>query len=176
MAEDAETLSDHRYIHIGFQTNKKPEISRCPQHSHRLVPDEKGKQPSVARWATRNLDKDLLVARQPVLPFPPPDATVNVIRGNRKQSGSIEHDIFNTVMPRFKPSYRISTYYWSEEIRTTRTACIKTRRRLQRVRKKKHRYLIHEETLYQESSRISYALSSRARQATNLLPDTPHQK
>ena len=126
VAEEMETLSDHR--HIVFDVAIHPP-GRPGQHS--------GSPPQ--RWALKRLDKDLLEAAAIVAAWP------------RNQSGGILPDpeaeaawfretmttICDVAMPRARPLKRRAAYWWTEEIARLQQAAWSARRQYTRARRRR---------------------------------------
>ncbi|XP_046145435.1 uncharacterized protein LOC123988728 [Osmia bicornis bicornis] len=133
VVEEAETLSDHRYIRLGFSTPER----RPPSG------------PPPLRWALKRLDRDALMAaalavtwpEQPVGPVADLGEEVKWFRGTMKA-------ICDVAMPRAKCLPRRAAYWWSGEIADIRQNCNVARRQWQRARRRRNRDPAGEEELY----------------------------
>lgn len=87
--KDAEILSDHRYIRITIQADRQPGTLDRSLRSLCLELVKRQKKPSTTRWATRKLDRDLLVAATRTAWSSPPRSSLNLHWVQpKKQNGS----------------------------------------------------------------------------------------
>ncbi|XP_043523050.1 uncharacterized protein LOC122535519 [Frieseomelitta varia] len=94
------------------------------------------------------MNADLLTAAALAKAWPDPTKRIEYIDGEAEWFRRALSDICDTAMPRSRPQYRQSVYWWTSEIETARNSCIKAQSQFQRSRRMRNRDIINEELLY----------------------------
>ncbi|XP_018312253.1 uncharacterized protein [Mycetomoellerius zeteki] len=115
--EEAESLSDHRYVHMSLLTTVVGPVTRNTALKE------------FPRWVTKKVNVDMMEAAAEI-------AVWTGIQGNfktmTKRIDRIMTDISDVSMRRKGSASRPSTYWWNEEIAKIRSKCNSCRRQLKR--------------------------------------------
>ncbi|CAK9813933.1 Putative 115 kDa protein in type-1 retrotransposable element R1DM [Anthophora plagiata] len=126
VAEEVETLSDHRYIAVSLSpSSQQLEAMRC----------RSGAPPP--RWALKRLNEDALMAAAHAVAWPG-----NTIGHRGGEDGAewfrdIMTAICDMAMPRTRPFHRRAAHWWSEDIAALRDTCSAARRQCTRARRRR---------------------------------------
>ncbi|CAK9820194.1 Putative 115 kDa protein in type-1 retrotransposable element R1DM [Anthophora quadrimaculata] len=130
VAEEAETLSDHRYI--VFSASGAAQQSGAPRPR---CPD--GVLPP--RWALRRLDEDALMAVVHAVDWSNAGTSPVDAREGAEWFRGIMTNVCDVSMPRSRPLPRRAAHWWSRGIAELRSECTAARRQCQRARRRRQR-------------------------------------
>ncbi|XP_038213330.1 uncharacterized protein LOC119833410, partial [Zerene cesonia] len=128
--EDVETLSDHRYIRFDIST---VQVTCQTQSSYSR---------DNPRWSLKRLDRDALRVAAIVQAWvsPPLDGSTVDVETETDWFQQALSQICDAAMPRVRslPPKR-QVYWWSGDLATLRSACVRARRLYSRLRRRRHR-------------------------------------
>ncbi|XP_072938884.1 uncharacterized protein [Epargyreus clarus] len=147
VAEAIVTLSDHRHITLDVAL-------QLPVHNGRL-----GEGPP-RRWALKRLDRDMLIAAAHVVDWSgtaaegaTPDFEQRAVRLRADMAA-----ICDAAMPRVRSGRRGPAYWWSDYIAQLRAACLRSRRKYTRARRRRTAGAEETEERYREYRNATVAL------------------
>lgn len=139
-SDEADYLNDHLLNRITIKADRQVGTPCYHQHTLRPTIEEERKQPQTARRTTKILENYVLVPSSRTAAWAAPlIGTATDIEVQKESSQWALYVISRTAMPRTRQNLKISTYWWSEDIRVTGPGCFKVRRRIKRARKWKIR-------------------------------------
>ncbi|CAK9834318.1 Putative 115 kDa protein in type-1 retrotransposable element R1DM [Anthophora retusa] len=127
VAEEAETLSDHRYIVFSVSSAATRPGPVRPRRGGGALPP---------RWALTQLDEDLLMAAVHAADWGSRGAAPVSAEEGAEWFRGVMTSICDVAMPRSRPPRRKSAHWWTAEIAELRAACIAARRRCTRARRR----------------------------------------
>lgn len=148
--EDVETMSDHRYIRFDVSIFPAPQISPRQNSWHRSN-----------RWALKRLDREALELAVIVLAWSPLCNESSMVEQEAEWFQMALSQVCDVAMPRIKsPHHRRQVYWWSEDLASLRTECVKRRRKYTRLRRRRNRDEQEECRLYTAYRESKKALKS----------------
>ena len=126
VAEEAETLSDHRHIIFDVAIHPPGSDSRRRRSS------------PPRRWSVKRLDRDALETAAIVAAWPETDD--QILPDPEEEAAWFREtmtSICDVSMPRTRPSKRRGAYWWSEELARLREASMRARRQYTRARRRR---------------------------------------
>ncbi|XP_013161430.1 PREDICTED: uncharacterized protein LOC106113211 [Papilio xuthus] len=135
VVEGVEILSDHLYIRFQISDSYLAPVHQGAQSPHRDTP----------WWVVRRLNRDLLIEAALVETWSPADTSLGIDERAEEICASMSR-VCSASIPRQGPRpQKREVYWWTAEIASLRSACVRARRQVQRHRRRRHRDEVVEE-------------------------------
>lgn len=170
VADEIETVSDHKYIVI--------QISSVPYPKGITERDTRRGENYYPKWAVHKMNKDALITAALVKAWTeqPEEETVEV-EEEVTWLGDAMTQICDMAMPRIKaPKPHRQVYWWSDEIANLRQECVRSRRKYTRQRRRRNTNVEREIQLYEiykeDKNKLQLAIRKAKTQAWEELLET----
>ena len=167
VAEELETLSDHRYIIIRLLPGGRVANQYKGERQRGRDRGRRQEDPHHPRWAIKKLNTDRLLAAAHAAAWAAPSEETESQDAERQAEWFQTQmaRICNTAMPRAKQAGRNATYWWSPELESKRRECVLARRRVQHRKRRRSRNYDEEAQLRLRYRAAVVALQQAIREA-----------